>query len=182
MGSGTVGGLFLALNVDYADDDLILQAGERAEIQWLRARCLMKRLATDGRITDAQLRRLGLSGVQARSERLVAVGLWRRIDGGYVDLTYLDTNPSAAQIEAAQDGKSAGGKLGNHRRWHREIPSPECPYCSLDRSHSESVDRSHSESTETETSAVTDSQPSTVRPSDPKHRGINGYDDLIEGG
>jgi|GEM_PF-1115364 len=52
-------------------------------------------------------------------------------EDGWVVHDYLKDNPSRAELEAEEAGKSGGGKLGNHRRWHeqRGIAVPGCQWC-----------------------------------------------------
>jgi hypothetical protein len=50
---------------------------------------------------------------------------------GWIVHDYLRDNPSAAELEAAESGKSQGGKRGNHKRWHADKgkKSPGCEFC-----------------------------------------------------
>lgn len=50
---------------------------------------------------------------------------------GYVVHDYLKENPSRAALEAEEAGKSAGGKRGNHKRWHvdKGKTAPGCEFC-----------------------------------------------------
>jgi hypothetical protein len=52
---------------------------------------------------------------------------------GWVLHDFLKDNQSAAEMAAEEAGKSAGGKHGNHRRWHekRKIKVPECEFCEV---------------------------------------------------
>jgi hypothetical protein len=52
------------------------------------------------------------------------------VDGWTVH-DYLKDNPSAAELEAAESGKSQGGKRGNHKRWHADKGkrAPGCEFC-----------------------------------------------------
>jgi hypothetical protein len=121
--------LYVPLDVNYADDEKIILAGERAELLYLRALCLAKRILSDGVVADAHLPRFGLAGVGARARKLVDVGLWERVEGGYRIVAWARHNKSAAEVEAGQQEKSHGGLLGAHNRWHRDEPSPDCPLC-----------------------------------------------------
>lgn len=54
------------------------------------------------------------------------------VDGdGWVIHDYLRWQPSKSEAQAEREGKSDGGSLGNHRRWHagRGVVKPGCPYC-----------------------------------------------------
>lgn len=50
---------------------------------------------------------------------------------GWVVHDYLRENPSAAELDAAESGKSRGGKWGNHKRWHEDKGkmAPGCEFC-----------------------------------------------------
>lgn len=58
-----------------------------------------------------------------------------RDEKGWVIHDYLQYQPTkgetAVKRQAEQEKKSAGGKLGNHRRWHAAAgkTSPDCPWC-----------------------------------------------------
>jgi hypothetical protein len=103
--------LHVQLDVDYYDDPKIIDAGEKAELLYLRGLAFCKKnWRADGFITDGQLVRSvapGLTSVQARAKRLVEVGLWVRDTDdlfgngkGYRVVAWLKRNPSAAEIEA----------------------------------------------------------------------------------
>lgn len=103
--------LHVKLAADYFDDDDIIDAGEKAELLYVRGLAFCKRnWETDGFISDGQLTRVvgaGLTTVQARAKKLVQVGLWAREEPdllgssrGYRVVGWLKWNPSAAEIEA----------------------------------------------------------------------------------
>jgi hypothetical protein len=50
---------------------------------------------------------------------------------GWIVHDFLKDNPSAAEKEATETGKSQGGKRGNHERWHekRGLIAPGCDFC-----------------------------------------------------
>lgn len=62
---------------------------------------------------------------------LVKVGLWDAVDDGYQFHDWEDYNPDAKSEKAKNQAKSAGGKRGNHERWHvkRGVQVPDCEYC-----------------------------------------------------
>lgn len=104
--------LHVQLAVDYHEDDRIIEAGEKAELLYVRCIAFCKRnWETDGFITDGQLDRVvgaGLTGVKASTKRLVDVGLLERVEsnllsdgkGGYQVRAWLKWNPSRAEIAA----------------------------------------------------------------------------------
>lgn len=50
---------------------------------------------------------------------------------GWVIHDYFQYQPRKEEVLAERSGKSDGGKLGNHRRWHAErgVTDPACGYC-----------------------------------------------------
>lgn len=106
--------LHIKLDVDYSDNAKIIQAGEEAELLYIRANCLAKKLLTDGYIEDVQLPRLHLPDVEARAAALVAVGLWRRSKTGYQVVGWLERNPSAKEVrELSEKRRIAAKARGN---------------------------------------------------------------------
>lgn len=106
--------LYVKLDVNYDDDQAIIEAGEKAELLYIRGLVLAKRTLSDGFIADVQLTRMGLTGVKARAQRLVDVNLWLRDDdrGGYVIRTWAKRNKSRADVEATSEARREAGKKG----------------------------------------------------------------------
>lgn len=48
-------------------------------------------------------------------DRLVAVGLWRRVDDAYLIPDYLDLNPSRADVEERRERQRQGGQKGGRK-------------------------------------------------------------------
>lgn len=110
-------GSFAPLSAQYYYDDAIAQAGEAAELLYVRGLAFSAATLRDGLITDAQLGRgpgVGMVDAPERAARLVEVGLWVRVDGGYAVRTWLNWNNSAEEIaEAAakdRERKRRGGR------------------------------------------------------------------------
>src|SRR6186997_1154324 len=74
-------GSFAPLSVNYYDDDKIIAAGEKAEVLFTRGLAFCARTLSDGFISDLQLTTFRLPAVKSRAQKLVAVGLWERVDG-----------------------------------------------------------------------------------------------------
>lgn len=111
-------GSYAPLSAHYYLDDAIARAGEAAELLFLRGLAFTAGVLSDGVITDAQLDRgpgVGMPDAEERAERLVEVGLWERIDGGYHIRSWLDWNWSrerileAAAKDAARKSPGQGG-------------------------------------------------------------------------
>jgi hypothetical protein len=100
--------LYVPLDVNYADDPAIVEAGPDAELLYVRSLALAKRLEDDGVIHRGHLRRLAAdlpavaAGVTADTiaDRLVATGLWATHADGWRIAAWLDWNASAAEIDA----------------------------------------------------------------------------------
>ena len=71
---------------------------------------------TDGFISTVQVRRLiDIDNPGDVAEKLVAVGLWERRDGGYQVHDYLEYNPSRAKVEAIRQARIEAGREGGLR-------------------------------------------------------------------
>lgn len=124
-------GLFVPLNVGYADDDKIIDAGPMAELLYIRSLAFVKRARSDGWIASNQLRTIAtrIPAANRLADRLVELGLWERNGAGWYVRSWLQHNPAVADIHQV---KSTAGVLGNHRRWHIGVggePNPECGLC-----------------------------------------------------
>ena len=107
-----------------------------------------------------------LDGTKKEADDLVRVGLWVTTGDGYRFHEWGERNPDAASSKEARKGKSAGGKRGNHTRWHeaRGVKVPDCEWCaSDDRSHMRSDRRVASESSRTRTRTHSDSDSQSAR-------------------
>ena len=131
--------LYVPLDAEYANDEKIIAAGPYAELVYVRALALAKRLLSDGRISQHHRATLtlGLTPKQATEavNRLVTDltgrgALWA-VDGtGWLIVAWAKRNKSADQVHEAREQKAAAGALGNHRKWHTASrPSAKCEHC-----------------------------------------------------
>lgn len=74
---------------------------------------------TDGRIPDAAVRKMGRGNARrnlALASHLVDVGIWRRVDGGFEIVGFLDHNSSRAEVlsrrEDLHEKRAAAGRIG----------------------------------------------------------------------
>ena len=105
-------GSYAPLSAHYYKDDGLIEAGEKAELLFVRGLAFCAEVLSDGFISDAQLTRFvgaGLAGARARAERLLQVGLWERDDdaGGYRIRSWAKWNLSRDEIAARQRKDSA---------------------------------------------------------------------------
>lgn len=104
---------WLRLDDQIADHPKFITAGPQAAWLWLCGLAYASRYLTDGFVPSVQVARLGsVKGALKLAERLVAVGLWERAEGGFLIHDYHDYQPSAQQIkdgrEAARRRKKGG--------------------------------------------------------------------------
>lgn len=94
-------GPYAPLSATYASDDAIIEAGEAAELLYCRALAFCSTSNSDGYITDAQLMRyvaVGMKDGPKRAAKLVSVGAWERVDGGYIVRSWLKWNKSSDEL------------------------------------------------------------------------------------
>jgi hypothetical protein len=96
-------GPYAPLSSTYYLDDALLEAGEHAEVLFTRGLAFSSAGDADGFVTDRQVTAvLGIGLTKPtpkwRAERLVEVGLWERVDGGYMIRSWLKWNKSAEEI------------------------------------------------------------------------------------
>lgn len=109
-------GSYAPLSAHYYKDDAIAEAGEKAELLYVRGLAFSADVLKDGFISDIQVSRfvgVGMRDVTARAHRLVNVGLWIRDDerGGYCVAAWEKWNQSLDEIRDKQR-KDADRKTG----------------------------------------------------------------------
>ena len=112
-------GAFAKLLANYASDDAIIEAGEAAELLFVRGLAFLSTSDSDGFITDSQLTRFvgaGMRDVKKRAEKLASVGVWERHHGGYFVRSWLKIHPSAEEkgyrLKKDRERKHAQAKQG----------------------------------------------------------------------
>lgn len=123
-------GLFVPLDVNFAEDDRVLGLTVEAEAVFVRSLLLAKRRASDGFIARVQLRLLCdrcLTAPDDLAAELVDAGLWQVLSGGWVIPSFLDHNDSAAQIEAKREAEKQ--RKADYRKRRKSVPkdATECP-------------------------------------------------------
>lgn len=94
-------GSYAPLSAHYYKDDAIDEAGEAAELLYVRGLAFCADVLSDGFISDRQLVRfvgVGMFDAKERADRLVEAGLWDRVQDGYKVRSWLDWNRSRAEI------------------------------------------------------------------------------------
>lgn len=124
--------LFVRLDVNFQDDDKLLEVTPAAELVFIRGLAMAKRLGTDGYLSRSHLRRISdklETPPEQLAQQLVDVGLWEPFEHGWLVLSWLKHNQPMDELTEA---KSAGGKLGAHRRWGHLGDVDDCVRCHPD--------------------------------------------------
>jgi hypothetical protein len=112
-------GSFAPLSAHYYLDDALAQAGEAAELLYVRGLAFCAATLSDGFISDAQLPRgpgVGMRDAEKRAKKLVEVGAWVREDGGFRVRTWLTWNRSKQEIlEAAETDRERKARGGSSK-------------------------------------------------------------------
>jgi hypothetical protein len=119
-------GQFVPLHVNYDLDVAIRKAGPMAELLFVRSLVWSKRTRSCGFVSrwDVDAVGIGLRSCTKLAESLVTHGLWEVVEDGWRIRSWERWNSSEEAI-------SAGGKVGNHRRWHVKAGKfdPDCEFC-----------------------------------------------------
>lgn len=110
---------WIRLDDTFAHNPKVTQAGPAAAMLYVGSLCHCGRNLTDGFIATPDVLLLAAVPNPVRlAKRLVEVGLWARVDGGYVIPDYLEFNPSRAEVMESREQRSKAGAKGAHSRWH----------------------------------------------------------------
>lgn len=93
-------GAYAKLLANYASDDALISAGEKAELLFVRGLAFCATSDSDGYITEAQLVRFvgaGMTDAKKRAQTLVRHGVWERVDDGYQVRSWLKIHPSSEE-------------------------------------------------------------------------------------
>lgn len=117
VNKGRRNGSYVPLSAHYYKDDAIADAGERAELLYVRGLAFCADVLSDGFISDTQLSRfvgVGMRDAKKRAQALVDNGLWIREDKGYRVAAWLKWNKSNAEIRA--DASKDAGRKAEERK------------------------------------------------------------------
>ena len=104
----------------YTDHPKIVAAGSMAELLDMRAVIHCARYETDGFVQAVQLPRIavGITSPKKQAARLVEVGRWIKVDGGWMVHDFLDYHPSKADKE--EEREKARERMANARKNKRK--------------------------------------------------------------
>lgn len=102
----------------YLDDKFhsnpkVIAMGNAAAGLYARALSYCGDHLTDGYIPEGWAK---TAGTRAQRERLLSLGAWVTVDGGYQIPDYLTLNPSKEKVEAKRAARAAAGALGGKQR------------------------------------------------------------------
>ena len=110
---------WIKIDDQFADHPKVLQAGPLASWLYVCGLTYAGRYLTDGWIPAAQVRKLAdVDDAMALAARLVSVGLWEPVEGGYLIHDYHDYNPTADKVRA--DRAAAAKRQADWRDGHRD--------------------------------------------------------------
>ena len=129
----------------FTDHPKVIEAGPLASWLYVCGLTYCARLLTDGFVPTGQVRKLAdVDGAMELADKLVSVGLWTRVEGGFQIHDYLEYNPSAEKVKAerkaaqermqrvrsgevrANNGRSSGAG-SEEVQPPRPVPSPSRP-------------------------------------------------------
>src|SRR3990167_8785891 len=94
-----------------------LAAGPAACWLWLCGLAYCQEGLTDGFIPFAALPHLGVKAPNALKVKLVSVGLWHEVPGGWQIHGYLKHNRSAHRVDAIREERRKAGAAGGEASW-----------------------------------------------------------------
>lgn len=97
---------------------------------WVLALSFCADNLTDGVILDDEVASLcdGRRAVASKlADRLVTVGLWHRVDGGYLFHDWAQYQPTRASVQAERARKAEAGRRGAESRWSSRPPTTPRP-------------------------------------------------------
>jgi hypothetical protein len=125
-------GQFVPSDVNTASDPAVMLAGPSAELIYRRANEYAKKNRRDGIVYELDLPIIGnaIPNATKHAARLVDVGLWDEIPGGWAIHAWLKWNLSLEEQAAEKLAKQIGAAETNHKKGsHADRPDPICPKC-----------------------------------------------------
>ena len=104
------------LDENFADHPKILAAGPVAELLQIHALLYSNRNLTDGFIPASAVKHLTHGPCQPSVRRLIEVGIWTEVAGGYQIHDFLEYQPSKAKVLANRKQKASAGQAGGLAR------------------------------------------------------------------
>lgn len=124
------------LDDHFLDHPKILAAGERAELLHIHGLIYANKHLTDGFIPNSAVKLLLHNPQRGSVDRLVELGIWKVVDGGYEIHDFLDWNPSRDKVlterkrnaeRVAKSRSSNGITNGRSNTGSNDVPSRPVP-------------------------------------------------------
>src|SRR3990167_275444 len=94
----------------------VLMAGPQAAWLYVCGLAYASRNLTDGLIPASQVKRLAeVPTAPKLATKLVEVGLWEQVGGGYIIHDYLEYNPTREEVLARRETRAEAGRRGGKR-------------------------------------------------------------------
>ena len=104
---------WVKLDDGFADHPKLLRAGPMAKALFVDGLCYAARQLTDGFLPEGQVKMLLVNGYpKATVDRLIDVGLWESVDGGFQIHDYLEYQPSSSHVSATRATRADAGRRG----------------------------------------------------------------------
>lgn len=109
--------VWLRIDDQIAHHPKFLEVGPVASWLWLCGNAYCNKYLTDGFIKESALSTLGsVTNPKHWADRLVDVGLWTRVEGGFCVHDFHDFNPKAEDVRQRRDDvsakRAASGRMG----------------------------------------------------------------------
>lgn len=106
---------FFKVPVAYAEEGPLIQAGEKAEVLFMRAKAHCAKVENDGFVHKEMLARLTPTQPLQRARALCAAGLWKQVEDGY-QFTVWDQITRAELEEGRADARARQRRSRSRRR------------------------------------------------------------------
>ncbi len=109
--------MWVKLDDQFSDHPKVIEAGPLASWLYVCGLTYAARYLTDGYIPAGQVRKLAdVDNAAELAAKLVDVGLWESIDGGYLIHDYLEYNPNREDVMATREARAEAGARGGRRK------------------------------------------------------------------
>lgn len=119
---------YVSIDHGLPENSKVVGLSDKAFRLYIEAICYCSRQQSDGRITDAAMRRMGRP---RDAVECLEAGLFDQYGTGWEVHDYLRHQRSAEEIAAIREGKADNGNKGAHVRWHlaRRRFDDKCEWC-----------------------------------------------------
>ena len=104
---------WIKIDDQFRDHPKVLAAGPLACWLYICGLTFAGQYLTDGHIPSAMLRKLAdVDNAQELADRLVSVGLWEKIEGGYQIHDFTEYNPTREEVRGIRTARAEAGRRG----------------------------------------------------------------------